>query len=87
MTDLKHYGEDILRTELDNCHRRGMTLARENMRLRTACEFVEGRLSDLPLTSRTPEERLSELEEWIHYEILPKLRAALGHSASQEGRR
>lgn len=36
MTDLRRYGEDILRTELDNCRRRGKARSEENARLRRA---------------------------------------------------
>ncbi len=87
MSDLKHFGADILRTELEQCRRRSRELATENIRLtterdvlRAACEFVEGRLSDRPLTSRTPDERLDELEEWLDDEVLPRLRDALGRA-------
>jgi hypothetical protein len=43
-------------------------------------DFVEGRLSDLPLASRTPEERLAELEGWISDEILPMCSEVLGRT-------
>jgi hypothetical protein len=82
---------DVLTTELANSRMRGRALAEENQRLlrhvselsvqrtvlRDACELAKGRLSDRPLASRTPEERLQELEDWLDDDALPALRYAL----------
>jgi len=53
------------------------TIPREFAEMLETCEFVYGRLSDLPLATRTPEERWDELLEWIVDEILPSLKKAI----------
>lgn len=48
-----------------------------------ACQYTFDRLSDRPLTCRTDQERLEELEEWIVDEILPMLESAIAKAKGE----
>ena len=43
----------------------------------TVCKHIYDRLSDLPDATRSPEERLNELYEWITEEFRPMLESVL----------
>ena len=60
------YAWDGKKTHLAN--RRLIACAPE---LLNALEIIENRLSNIPIASRSPEERLDELLDWIDKDILP----------------
>ena len=43
----------------------------------SVCEYIFSMLSDLPIASRSPEERWNEIHGWIVDEILPKLESVI----------